>query len=62
MGPISLIDDAVSKGAEVINKGGGETNHSFVFPAVLYPVDESMKVYHEEQFGPVVRSVEGVFG
>lgn len=49
-----LIDDAVSKGAEVINKGGGETHHSFVFPAVLYPVDESMNVYHEEQFGPVV--------
>ncbi|MGI9533232.1 NADP-dependent glyceraldehyde-3-phosphate dehydrogenase, partial [Lutimonas sp.] len=50
----SLIEDAVSKGAEVINKNGGDSNHSFVYPAVLYPVNEKMDVYHEEQFGPVV--------
>ena len=25
-----------------------------MFPAVLYPVSKDMKVYHEEQFGPVV--------
>lgn len=49
-----LIDDAVSKGAKVINEGGGETFHSFVYPAVLYPVNETMNVYHEEQFGPVI--------
>ena len=49
-----LIDDAVSKGAEVINENGGETFHSFVFPAVLYPVNSDMDVYHEEQFGPVI--------
>ena len=49
-----LVDDAVSKGAKVINPRGGQTNGSFVFPAVLYPVNESMDLYHEEQFGPVV--------
>jgi glyceraldehyde-3-phosphate dehydrogenase (NADP+) len=49
-----LVDDAVSKGAEVINPRGGETHGSFVFPAVLYPVSEEMDLYHEEQFGPVV--------
>lgn len=49
-----LIDDAVAKGAEVINENGGATHHSFVFPAVLYPVDESMDLYHEEQFGPII--------
>lgn len=49
-----LIDDAKKKGAEVINKKGGETNNSFIFPAVLFPVNDSMKVFHEEQFGPVV--------
>lgn len=49
-----LIDDAVSKGARVINEEGGKTNKSFVFPAVLFPVDESMNIYHEEQFGPVI--------
>ena len=50
----NLIEDAVSKGAEIINKGGGDTHHSFVYPAVLYPVNEKMDVYHEEQFGPVI--------
>ncbi|WP_294821948.1 NADP-dependent glyceraldehyde-3-phosphate dehydrogenase [uncultured Flavobacterium sp.] len=48
------IDDAISKGAQITNEGGGYTNASFVFPAVVYPVNESMKLYHEEQFGPVV--------
>ena len=49
-----LVEDAISKGAEVINPKGGETYGSFVFPAVLYPVSEDMDLYHEEQFGPVV--------
>jgi len=49
-----LIDDALEKGAGIINKKGGQTNKSFVFPAVLYPVDDTMKIFHEEQFGPVV--------
>ncbi|MGB1020625.1 MAG: aldehyde dehydrogenase family protein, partial [Flavobacteriaceae bacterium] len=49
-----LIADAVAKGAEVINKKGGELTKNYSFPAVLYPVNESMNVYHEEQFGPVV--------
>lgn len=50
----SLIDDAVEKGATVVNEGGGRHDKSLVFPAVLYPVNASMRVYHEEQFGPVV--------
>ena len=25
-----------------------------MFPAVLYPVNKNMRVYHEEQFGPIV--------
>ncbi|MDZ7646788.1 MAG: aldehyde dehydrogenase family protein [Cytophagales bacterium] len=41
-------------GAEVINEGGGETMHTFFYPAVLYPVNNKMRVYYEEQFGPVV--------
>ncbi|MBC7695098.1 MAG: NADP-dependent glyceraldehyde-3-phosphate dehydrogenase [Burkholderiales bacterium] len=49
-----LIDDAVNKGAKVINKNGGEINESFVHPAVLYPVSSEMRIYHEEQFGPVI--------
>ena len=49
-----LIDDAISKGAKIVNKDGGLIKNTFMFPAVLYPVNKDMKVYHEEQFGPVV--------
>jgi glyceraldehyde-3-phosphate dehydrogenase (NADP+) len=49
-----LVDDAVSKGARVVNEGGGTTQAQFFYPAVLYPVTPDMRVYHEEQFGPVV--------
>jgi glyceraldehyde-3-phosphate dehydrogenase (NADP+) len=49
-----LIDDAISKGAQVINEKGGRRSPNFIFPAVLYPINKEMRVYHEEQFGPVV--------
>ncbi|NDP26810.1 MAG: NADP-dependent glyceraldehyde-3-phosphate dehydrogenase [Flavobacterium sp.] len=49
-----LIEDAVSKGAKVMNQKGGELLDNFIFPAVLYPISKEMRVYHEEQFGPVV--------
>lgn len=49
-----LIDDAISKGAKIINKKGGEISENYCFPAVLYPVNEKMRVYQEEQFGPVI--------
>lgn len=49
-----LIDDATSKGASVINAKGGQISDNFIFPAVLFPVSKEMRVYHEEQFGPVV--------
>ena len=49
-----LIVDAQSKGAIVINASGNKFEHSFASPTVLYPANDSMKVYHEEQFGPVV--------
>jgi glyceraldehyde-3-phosphate dehydrogenase (NADP+) len=41
-------------GAEVVNEGGAETLNSFFYPAVLYPVNNKMKIYYEEQFGPIV--------
>ena len=49
-----LIDDAVSKGAAVINEKGGKHTENYIFPAVLFPINKEMRVYHEEQFGPVV--------
>ncbi|MFT5253547.1 MAG: glyceraldehyde-3-phosphate dehydrogenase (NADP+) [Flavobacteriales bacterium] len=50
----SLIKDATSKGAKVLNTKGGRLTHNYCYPAVLYPVTKDMKVFHEEQFGPVV--------
>ena len=49
-----LIDDATKKGAKVLNVKGGETTDNYIFPAVLYPVSKEMRVYEEEQFGPVI--------
>ena len=49
-----LIEDATSKGAKVLNKKGGEMTENYTYPAVIYPIDKSMNLFHEEQFGPVV--------
>ncbi|SNZ00098.1 NADP-dependent glyceraldehyde-3-phosphate dehydrogenase [Flagellimonas pacifica] len=49
-----LLDDAKEKGAKVYNKKGGEPSDNFIWPAVLYPVSKDMRVYQEEQFGPVI--------
>ena len=49
-----LIDDSKDKGAIILNAKGGETTDNFIFPAVLYPVTKDMRVYQEEQFGPVI--------
>jgi len=48
------IEDAITHGASVINEYGGATNESFVYPAIVYPVTKEMKLYTEEQFGPVI--------
>lgn len=48
------IEDAITNGAKVMNENGGTTFESFVYPAVLYPVNNQMKLYREEQFGPVI--------
>ena len=49
-----LIDDAILNGAQIINENGGQNFLSFNYPAVLFPVNEKMRVWHEEQFGPVI--------
>ena len=50
----ALVADATAKGARVVNEGGGHSRGSFFYPALLYPVTGDMRIYHEEQFGPVV--------
>ena len=49
-----LVDDAVARGARVVNPGGGTIHGTYFHPAVVYPVAAGMKLWTEEQFGPVV--------
>jgi len=49
-----LVDDAQGFGAKVINKRGGQANKTFFYPAVVFPVNSKMRLYTEEQFGPVI--------
>jgi glyceraldehyde-3-phosphate dehydrogenase (NADP+) len=48
------IEDAKAQGARVLNEGGGTSVETLFHPAVVFPVKEGMKLYREEQFGPVV--------
>lgn len=50
----ALVEDAVSKGARIVNKGGGTFCRTLFHPTLLYPVTPEMRIYHEEQFGPIV--------
>jgi glyceraldehyde-3-phosphate dehydrogenase (NADP+) len=49
-----LVADAVRGGARVTNPGGGTSHGTFFFPAVVYPVAPTSRLWREEQFGPVV--------
>lgn len=49
-----LVEDARKNGAEVVNPNGGICSETFFYPAVVYPVNDKMRLYYEEQFGPVV--------
>jgi glyceraldehyde-3-phosphate dehydrogenase (NADP+) len=49
-----LVEEAVARGARVVNAGGGERAATLFRPALVYPVDGGARLYHEEQFGPVL--------
>ena len=49
-----LVDDAIQKGARICNEGGGRSFKSYFSPTVLYPVSPGMRIFAEEQFGPIV--------
>ena len=53
-----LIKDAVEKGATIANENGGLVVESFMYPAVLTGVTSNMRIYNEEQFGPVIPIIE----
>lgn len=48
------LEDAKAKGAQIVNEGGGAFSQTLFYPAVVYPVREGMKLYREEQFGPLI--------
>ena len=50
----ALVEDAGRYGARVINESGGTVNGTFFYPALVYPVNDRMRLYREEQFGPVI--------
>lgn len=49
-----LCSDACAKGAVIENPGGGERLHTLMRPALLSGVREDMRIYEEEQFGPIL--------
>lgn len=53
-----LVDDALNKGAKVANPLGNQYYKTVFFPTVLTDVDDSMRIFHEEQFGPIVPIVK----
>jgi acyl-CoA reductase-like NAD-dependent aldehyde dehydrogenase len=48
------LDDAIAQGARVINRGGGHVLGTLFTPALVYPVTPAMRLYRDEQFGPIV--------
>lgn len=50
----ALVDDALAKGARVVNRGAGPRDATTWFPSVLAPVAPGMRLWREEQFGPLV--------
>ena len=51
-----FVEDAVELGATLANRSGGGGSHAYTsyHPAVLFGVTPAMRLYHEEQFGPVL--------
>lgn len=49
-----LVEDAQKHGAKIMNEGGGQYLNSFFYPTVVYPVNDKMRLYSEEQFGPII--------
>ena len=49
-----LLKDALDCGARVMNMNGGKVNKTFFYPALMYPVSPEMRLYKEEQFGPLI--------
>jgi len=49
-----LVHDAESRGARIVNPGGGRRAGTLFAPALLYPATPEMEVHRVEQFGPLL--------
>lgn len=49
-----LIADAEQHGGKLLNTNGGKHEMSLFFPAVIGNVNDQMRLYREEQFGPII--------
>lgn len=49
-----LVADAKAKGAQVTNESGGVTAETLFYPTVIYPATPEMRIFGEEQFGPII--------
>ena len=53
-----ILIDALRKGATIVNskEGGGKLNYysTLMRPAIVYPVTESMRLWSEDQMGPII--------
>jgi glyceraldehyde-3-phosphate dehydrogenase (NADP+) len=50
----AYLDDAIAKGAKIVNEGGGVACETLFSPAVAYPVCPTAELFSKEQFGPLV--------
>jgi glyceraldehyde-3-phosphate dehydrogenase (NADP+) len=50
----AYLDDATTKGAKIVNPGGGTCRETLFFPAIVHSVSPDAELYTKEQFGPVV--------
>lgn len=60
-----LLEDAQENGATIANPGGGASIENFFAPTIVTGVTKQSKLYHVEQFGPIIpvvtyREVDGV--
>jgi hypothetical protein len=45
---VDLVDDALGKGAQIVNRGGGDSCQTLLLPTVLHPVVPGMRLCDEE--------------
>ncbi len=50
----ALLNDALSRGARLLNPQGGARLETLLRPALLGGVHEGMRIFEEEQFGPLL--------